>query len=292
METRKNEQAFGHQGARLAPSRVRRNRSAAAGGTEATLTHDLREGPVDRLDRIVTAATEAFARDGYHKATMRQIAQDGPDGPGVGLAGMYHYVDSKERLLYLIQYRAFSGLLTEATIAVSGIDDPVEQLRRLIHTHVLYVAADMATLKVCSHELDSLTGEAYEQVRHVRREYYDLARTIISRIIEGAKASDIDRAVDPRVDLSSRGGVDVRVATMSLFGTLNWIYRWYDPGQSRSPASLANQIFAQFLAGLLGTIGHASGKRPAAGESDKRHITASNGHSASRQDRPQKQKRD
>jgi len=262
MRNRKSEQAFGSTGKPPAFTRSRRN--GAAPGSQVAPRPPLtdRDRPGDRLGRIVAAATEAFARDGYHKATMRQIAQEGPDGPGVGLAGMYHYVDSKERLLFLIQFRAFSGLLTEATASISGVDDPVEQLRRLIHTHVLYVAGDMATLRVCSQELDSLTGEAYEQVRRVRRQYYDLARSIVARIIDEARSSIIDHAVDPRVDLSSRGGLDERVATMSLFGTLNWIYQWYDPTQGRSPANLANQIFAQFVAGLLGTIGHPAGRKP------------------------------
>ncbi len=262
MKHRKVEHPFGSGRQREPAPRTppRRTLSRAAGA--ARRADPERHGASARLDRIVAAATEAFARDGYHKATMRQIAREGPGGPGVGLAGMYHYVDSKERLLFLIQFRAFSGLLTEVTAKISGVSDPVEQLRLLILTHVQYVASDMATLKVCSHELDSLTGEAYEQVRRVRRQYYDLARDIVARLIAQERASGGARGADPRVDLSGRGGLDESVATMSLFGTLNWIYRWYDPGRDRSPASLAQQVFAQFLAGLLGTLGQ-SARRPA-----------------------------
>jgi len=282
MEHPKNEQAFGHGRGPSAHSGTRRSRPPSEPRVNSRSSSTERESPNDRLDRIVAAATAAFARDGYHKATMRQIAQEGPDGPGVGLAGMYHYVDSKERLLFLIQFRAFSGLLTEVTAKISGVDDPVEQLRHLIHTHVHYVASDMATLKVCSHELDSLTGEVYEQVRRVRRQYYDLARSIVARIIEEARSSPADRTVDPRVDLSSRGGLDERVATMSLFGTLNWIYRWYDPDQGRSPASLANQIFAQFLAGLLGTLGDPAPRKKRGSEASRKRAGSSNNRSAIR----------
>lgn len=268
MKHRKVEHPFGNgHPRRPAPHPPSRRRDSLAAGDRPRSAGE-RHGASIRLDRIVAAATEAFARDGYHKATMRQIAREGPGGPGVGLAGMYHYVDSKERLLFLIQFRAFSGLLTEVTAKISGVSDPVEQLRLLILTHVQYVAGDMATLKVCSHELDSLTGEAYEQVRRVRRQYYDLARDIVARIIARERANPGGRSPDPRVDLSGRGGLDESVATMSLFGTLNWIYRWYDPGRDRSPASLAQQVFAQFLAGLLGTLGSPARRQmrePAAG---------------------------
>jgi TetR/AcrR family transcriptional regulator, cholesterol catabolism regulator len=187
----------------------------------------------ERLSDILTAATSMFAREGYHKATMRQIAREA----GVSLAGVYHYVERKEGLLFLIQFRAFSGLLTEVRSRLCGVKDPSEQLRVLIRTHLLYAARNMAALKVCSHELDSLTGQAHEQVRRVRREYYALARDIIDGLIRSRAPT---------------AGLDARIATMSLFGALNWLYRWYDPARDRSPASLANQISAQFLAGILG----------------------------------------
>lgn len=291
MKPRKTERPFDRPARHGAPHSLRTHgRTGRTRGRGRPRRSAPREGPSDRLDRILAAATDLFAREGYHKATMRRLARARPRGPGVGLAGLYHYVDSKQRLLFLIQFRAFSRLLTEVTAAISGVDDPVEQLRRLIHTHVHFVAGDMATLKVCSHELDSLTGEAYEEVRRVRRRYYDLARSIVSRIIEQAAARDPASQlpsgcgpIDPRVDLSSRGGLDERLATMSLFGTLNWIYRWYDPTQGRSPASLAQQIFAQFLAGLLGTAGggHAASSPP----SSRRVRSRSNGR-ASQPDAP------
>ena len=46
--------------------------------------------------------------------------------------------------------------------------------------------------------------------------------------------------------------LDRHVAAMSLFGMLNWLYRWYDPQHGRSPAAVANQLTAQFLRGVLG----------------------------------------
>ncbi len=199
---------------------------------------EARERFDDRLANILGVATQVFARDGYERASMRTIAREA----GVSLAGLYHYVPAKERMLFLVQFRAFSALLTEVRTRLCGVDDPVEQLRTLIRTHVLYVAENMAALKVCSHELDALSGPAYEQVRRVRREYYELARDIIGRLIE---------------ERAPGAGLDRRAATMCLFGALNWLYRWYDPAGDRSPASLAHQIFAQFMGGVLGAGGLA-----------------------------------
>ena len=115
----------------------------------------------------------------------------------------------------------------------------MEQLRVMVRAHVTYFASNMAALKVCSHELDSLTGPAYAETRRIRREYYEMARAIVARILGSGEAHELD----------------ARVTTMSLFGTLNWLYRWYDPKKDRSPSGLANQISTQFLQGVLGVSG-------------------------------------
>src|SRR3989304_3978378 len=103
---------------------------------------------------------------------------------GVSLAGMYHYVDSKERILFLIQFRTFNSLLTSGREKLNGVTDPLEQLQVMVRTHVGYFVANMAALKVCSHELDSLHGPAYEETRRVRRDYYELTRGIIDRLLD------------------------------------------------------------------------------------------------------------
>ena len=219
MGTGKTEQSFGSEGRRGPDTR----------------SLEGRESYDERLNRILEAATGVIARDGYEKASMRAIAA----AAGVSLAGLYHYFDSKERMLFLIEFRSFSSLLNNLREKLHGVDDPVEQLRVMVRAHVTYFASNMAALKVCSHELDSLTGPAYEETRRIRREYYEMARAIVARILGSGEAQELD----------------ARVTTMSLFGTLNWLYRWYDPKKDRSPSGLANQISTQFLQGVLGVTG-------------------------------------
>ncbi|GMU33130.1 MAG: hypothetical protein AMXMBFR20_10020 [Planctomycetia bacterium] len=187
----------------------------------------------DRLNRILEVATHLIARVGYQNASMRAVAR----AAKVSLAGIYHYFDSKEKMLFLIQSRSFNSLLSNLREKLHGVSDPKEQIAIMIRAHVEYFAANIAALKVCSHELDSLTGEAYEQTYVIRRQYYDETRKIIDRLLDADGAS---------------GGIDRHVATMYLFGTLNWLYRWYDPKRGRSPSSIAKQITAQFLHGTIG----------------------------------------
>ena len=193
-----------------------------------------RESYDQRRSRVLAVATDVIARSSYERASMRAVAK----AADVSLAGLYHYFDSKEKMLFLIQFRAFSSLVSGLREKLHGISDPIEQLRVMVRAHVAYFAPNMAALKTCSHELDSLTGDAHEEVQRVRREYYDLTRDIVDRIF-GAHALD-DKTLDRHV------------ATMSLFGMLNWLYRWYAPKLGGSPTTLANQITTQFLHGVLG----------------------------------------
>jgi AcrR family transcriptional regulator len=205
---------------------------------------DVREGYDDRLNRVLEAATEVIARNGYQRASMRVIAKTA----GLSLAGLYHYFDNKDKILFLIQFRTFGSLLSRLRENLHGIEDPLDQLYVMVRSHVGYFAANMAALKVCAHELDSLTGPAYEETLRIRREYYQLSRGVIDRVLDA---------------VPSDGGLDRHVLTMSLFGALNWLYRWYDPEQGRPPNVLADQISRQFLLGVRGDADRPVGSRPA-----------------------------
>ncbi len=188
----------------------------------------------ERLDQILAAATVVIAREGYANASMRAVAKSAK----VSLAGMYHYVNSKEHMLFLIQFRAFSSLLNNLRERLHGVNGSVEKLRVMIRAHVGYFASNLAALKVCSHELDSLTGKGYDETRQIRFQYYKATRAIIEQVLdEHAPESNLDR----------------HVTTMSLFSMLNWLYRWYTPGQERSPTGLSNHLLSIFLGGIIGT---------------------------------------
>jgi AcrR family transcriptional regulator len=223
MISQRAEQLFGRQAA--PPSRA---------------SSDAKEGYEQRLGHILAAACGVIARLGYERASMRAVAK----ATGVSLAGLYHYFDSKEKMLFLIQFRTFSALHQNLIEKLHGVEVPEEQLRVMIRAHLGYFAANMDALKVCSHELDTLSGSAYEQTRDIRRAYYTLTRSIIERLLD---------AHAPGVPLNWH------VLTMSLFGTLNWLYRWYDPAGGPSVATVSNQIASQFLHGIYHLADTADG---------------------------------
>jgi len=180
-----------------------------------------------RLETLLAAAAKTFAERGYHATSMRDLAR----ASGFSLAGMYHYVEQKQELLFQIQERCFTQVLEGAWEAVAAQDEPESRLRAFIQHHVVFFAGHMDEMKVLAHEEDELTGTMRAQVRARKKEYVGLLDALL-RDVPGAHT-------------------DPHIAAYALFGMMNWIYTWYHPAGPTPPAELAEELASLFLNGYV-----------------------------------------
>ncbi len=176
---------------------------------------------------------------------MRDIAR----ATGVSLAGLYYYFPGKEHLLYRIQRQAFEILISQVRAALaSAPSDPQERLRIFIRLHVKYFLDHPNEMKVLTHEERSLEVQLWREVHADKKAYYQLC----SDEIEALKRA--------------RGlpGLDTRVAALSLFGMMNWIYAWHNPRVDPGAEELARQMAAIFLQGVSATPARGESKLAAA----------------------------
>lgn len=185
-----------------------------------------------KLEFILRTAARIFAEKGYHSTSMRDISRE----TGVSLAGLYHYCRSKEELLFLIQDNCFGRVLERLKEQLGRAQSPVQKLHIFIENHLSFFAANMAEMKVLSHEAESLVGERRDHVFRRKQRYTEAARQILREVRAGA-------------DMHRR--VDLTVATYALFGMINWIYNWYDPRGHLSVGALVDQMTGLFLNGFL-----------------------------------------
>ena len=185
-----------------------------------------------KLEHILRTAARIFAEKSYHSTSMRDISR----ATGVSLAGLYHYCTSKEELLFLIQDQCFGRVLERLQERIKGVPEPLERLRIFIDNHLSFFAANMAEMKVLSHEAESLNGDLHRQVSVKKERYAKVARRILSEIQESQPKSV---------------RVDATVATYALFGMMNWIYNWYDTAGKLSVDQVVNNITRLFLNGFL-----------------------------------------
>src|SRR5213595_2635490 len=136
-----------------------------------------------KLELILRTAARIFAEKSYHSTSMRDIAR----ATGVSLAGLYHYCKSKEELLFLIQDHCFAVVRERLEERIKDVDDPIEKLHIFIDNHLSFFAANMAEMKVLSHEAESLEGELHRHVSTKKERYAKLARKIL-RDIQGQSA--------------------------------------------------------------------------------------------------------
>ena len=185
-----------------------------------------------KLEHILRTSARIFAEKSYHSTSMRDISR----ATGVSLAGLYHYCKSKEELLFLIQDHCFGRVLERLEERIKEVDDPFEKLRIFIDNHLSFFAANMAEMKVLSHEAESLEGDWHKHISTKKERYARLARKILREIQEQEQ---------------SALRVDSTVATYALFGMMNWIYNWYDPSGKIKISHLVDNVTRLFLNGFI-----------------------------------------
>ncbi len=200
-----------------------------------------------KLELILRTSARIFAGKSYHSTSMRDISR----ATGVSLAGLYHYCKSKEELLFLIQDHCFGRVLERLEQRTRGINDPLEKLRLFIDNHLSFFAANMAEMKVLSHEAESLAGDLHEHVSSRKRQYTRTARRILAEVQQTVAGSELRAPRRNGQPKKTAKPVDLTVATYALFGMMNWIYNWYDPSGKLSVSQLVDNITRLFLSGFL-----------------------------------------
>ena len=185
-----------------------------------------------KLEFILRTAARIFAEKSYHSTSMRDISR----ATNVSLAGLYHYCKSKEELLFLIQDNCFGRVLERLEQRLQDVEDPIAKLGIFIENHLSFFAANMAEMKVLSHEAESLRGDLYTHVSTRKDNYTKLARQILREVQEMG---------------NSKEPIDLTVATYALFGMMNWIYNWYDPQGKLKVSDLADNVMKLFLNGFM-----------------------------------------
>ncbi len=195
-----------------------------------------------RMEEILRHAADVFCEKGYEGASMRDLSR----ATKMSLAGLYYYFESKEKLLYLIQRHTFTTIREQLRGRLEGVQDPQQRLRVFIHNHLEYFLAHRKAMKVLSHESDALKGEFGEEIRAIKREYFRTCVELVAGVMRSGGVQSSQRE-------------QRRIAALSLFGMMNWIYTWYNPRVDADAGVLAAEMCDIFLHGVL-CGAHASAK--------------------------------
>jgi len=215
----------------LTPSQLRWSLERLAGRAA-------RKGGADGGERraeIVSAAKRVFRRDGYHHATIDAAAAE----IGLTKAGVYHYFASKQEILEAICEGAIAASEVVLDAALSGPGGPAERVRAAAAGYAELVLADDGLLIFIRH-FDELSELKRTQIRRRRKAISARLRQVL---VEGVAAGELE-VPDPAI------------AVQSFFGSVNWIYSWYERGGRLAPGEVRERLVEQIVNGVLARHSH------------------------------------
>jgi len=180
-------------------------------------------------EQILVRAAELFARQGYTATSMNQVAL----ACGVSKPSLYHYVRDKYQLLVEIAEDHVNRLKALVARAQLLPLDPTARMRELIASFLEVYVDAQAAHRVLTEDVKFLEPVDRERVLDAQREVV---------------AAFADAIADTRPEL--RASELHKPLTMLLFGMMNWMFTWLQPGGKLTHAAMAPIVADLFFGGL------------------------------------------
>ncbi len=197
----------------------------------------------ERMALIVRAAARVFRSDGFHKASLADIAAS----LNMTKGGLYYYVNAKEDLLFACHRLAMELVLPGLERIAHDIDlAPDEKVRQAVANHVAVLSDEFNLVTVLLQQEYALPDQSRARIARLRNRYDALMTSILN---EGKRRGMFRR------------DLDVKIATYALLGSLNWIPHWYHKGGRLDISEIGKEFSSYFLAGIMSAAPEASARR-------------------------------
>jgi len=182
-----------------------------------------------RETQLYKKAAFLFNKKGYASASIRQICR----AIGIRESSLYHYIRSKEDLLYNIcEWSMLQSLEAIEPIARSNLR-PDLKLEKMIETHIITIAQNSNEHATMLKELRSLNLRNQRKIVRLRDQYEALFRKVIANCVKG-------KLFRP---------VNVKITTLILLGMMNWLIHWYREDGPMDIEEIASVFSDLFLKG-------------------------------------------
>jgi AcrR family transcriptional regulator len=141
-----------------------------------------------RREQLVSAAAKCFARTGYHRTTIKQIAETAGVSPGL----IYTYVKDKDDIIFLVIVSMLETYQREIPKAVGAIEDPIERFCASVRAYCSVVGRNVDATLLAYRETKSLSRER----RKIVKEMEMRTNKLVAEPIEACIAKGYFRAVN------------------------------------------------------------------------------------------------
>lgn len=188
-------------------------------------------GGNDRRRQVLKAAADIFRRKGYDATSLQDIA----DAVGIQKGSLYHYIDTKEDLLFAIVKDTHDRTLKGNSRWRTLDGDALARLRVFVEDHARVSMRFGRATSIYFRDARSLSRARRDEIMAARDEYENDLRSLI---VQAQREGTVNAELDPRL------------ATFAVFGMINWLYQWYRPSGELSQDTIARALADQALASL------------------------------------------
>ncbi len=136
-----------------------------------------------RKKELALAALDIFAERGFESASISQISE----AAGIGKGTIYEYFESKEELINASLLAWAEQMWADAEGELTGIEDPVERLRKFAGVSMDLFISDERTIKLAIAMFQAALPSEKELLHHdlIREIFRDFRKFIIDTLLEG-----------------------------------------------------------------------------------------------------------
>ena len=165
----------------------------------------------DRRQRdVVSTAARLFAERGYQATSIGDLTE----ATGLAAGGLYHYIESKEQLLFRICDELLEPLLEDARAIVVRDAPAAEQLRELLRAWLVHIERHRHHMLVFAQERHVIErDQQWQQVRRQRKEFEQILDEVLARGEATGTMAFADR----------------RLMLLALLGMVNYVPQWLRP---------------------------------------------------------------
>jgi AcrR family transcriptional regulator len=185
-----------------------------------------------RRAEILDAFIRHVAERGYESTNMGDIADELRMSKGT----IVHHFGTKAQMLRELEEAYLQRQLDAVRMMWERLIRPQERIAAIIFasTHLQVIARDATVAS--QREVAQLSDDpAMQEVRRLRRE---LVALTVEAIRSGVQAGVFRN-------------VDVELAALQLWGSVQWMWVWFHAGDARSPEEVGAAFVDVFLGGLL-----------------------------------------
>lgn len=179
---------------------------------------------------ILTAACDLFAKQGYMRASIAELA----DACKLSRGALYHYFESKEAILFAILDAHVRQMIADVEAGMSRQSTTLDRFRAAIRAIVELNARSSNEQRLILNDLSFLAEAEQQAIKTLERQLVDTISDLLIRL-------DTEGKIVKR---------SKKIYTMMLFGMLNFSHTWYDPKGDIEPQEFADMVVDLFLHGF------------------------------------------